>query len=78
MELILKPSDFSHLSAISSYNNNYYKHKKIGYVIFEKCNEEYNFYEFYLVENDHNIFMGGSSKGFNDTIISMEFKQQWT
>ncbi len=76
MELILRQSEFEHLPDKSVYNNNFYKHSQLGYII----KEEYNYYEFYLVENRNIIFIGCSSDGFNKNTeyLKINFKEQYT
>lgn len=82
MKLILKQDEFEHLPEQSVYNNNYYKHKKLDYIIYEDCHEDYNCCSFYLVENNSKIFIGCAQHGFgfansNDE-IEIDFKTQYT
>lgn len=75
MNLIIDTSEFEHIKEMSEYNNNYYKHKKNSFVILEECNEDANYYDFYLFENQQKIFLGSSKKYFDDEqYITIEFK----
>jgi hypothetical protein len=80
MKLILNKSEFEHLTVHSTYNNNHYRHLKNNYWIFEQCDEDYNTYCFYLIENEERIFLGCSNNGFdgNDGNIEIDFKTQYT
>lgn len=80
MKLILNKSEFEYIPKGSVYNNNYYQHKKLGYCIYERCDEDYNTYSFYLIENEEMIFLGCSQNGFdkNEGNIEIDFKTQYT
>ena len=80
MKLILNQSEFEHDVERSQYNNNYYKHKKLGYVIYENCQEDYNYQEFYLIQDDgQEIFLGSSQDGFGRAdIVTIDFKVLYT
>jgi len=80
MKLILNKSEFEHLAVWSTYNNNNYRHLKNNYWIFEQCDEDYNTYSFYLIENEERIFLGCSQNGFdkNEGNIEIDFKIQYT
>lgn len=80
MKLILNKKEFEHLPTHSTYNNNHYKHLKNNYWIYEECNEDYNTYTFYLIENEERIFLGCSNHGFDDKDgnIEIDFKTQYT
>jgi len=79
MNLIFNQSEFEQRTEISVYNNNYYRHKKLGYVIYEICHEDENYYEFFLLEDGKNIFIGCSMKGFDgEEYVTIEFKEAYT
>ena len=83
MNLIFNQSEFEHKSEISVYNNNYYRHKKLNYVIYEVCNElpneDENYYKYFLIENEKSIFIGCSMNGFNgEEYVTIEFKEHYT
>jgi len=62
MELILKPKEFKHISKDSSYNHNFYEYIGMNHVnnktILEICHEDYDFYEYFLIRGNENIFLG--------------------
>lgn len=80
MNLIFNQSEFEHQVERSNYNSNYYKHKKLEYVVHEICHEDYDFQEFYLIEEDgQKIFLGCSQNGFGDgDNVSIDFKVFYT
>ncbi len=72
-------SEFEHRPEISVYNNNYYRHKEFGYIIYELCHEDENYYEYFLLQDGKNIFIGSSITGFNGKEdISLNFKEDYT
>lgn len=79
MKLILKEDEFTQDAAKSVYNNNYYKHDRLGYTIREVCNEECNIYVFYLIEDEREIYLGYSYDGFVGLeFIEINFKNPYT
>jgi len=80
MKLILNKSEFEHIPKGSVYNNNYYQHLKLGYVIQEQCHEDYGTYDFFLIENEERIFLGAANSGFDcfPTNIEIDFKTEYT
>tara|TARA_R110000796_G_C14268317_1_gene400927 strand:- start:172 stop:405 length:234 start_codon:yes stop_codon:yes gene_type:complete len=77
MKLVVTTSKFKHDKELSSYNNNYYIHEE-GYIIYEKCHENYNYYSFYLFENGVTTFIGDSHNSFNDDVFELNFKMIYT
>jgi hypothetical protein len=78
MKVQLIPSEFSHLETISKYNDNYYKAKNGNMFIFvrEICNENYEFFEYYLVDDKKEVFLGCSKtiKGLSgNEIVNIDF-----
>lgn len=57
-EIILRGSEYVHLPERSSYNHNYYQHIETGEIILEDCDEYYNSWTFYRVENNENVCLG--------------------
>lgn len=60
MELVL---DFDKLEVIkeeSYYNNTYYRYGKKGLKLYQKCDEEYNTYDYYLIEGESKVFLGSA------------------
>lgn len=80
MKLTIKQNEFEHIPEESSYNNNYYRHKENGVILFEECHEDYDYQSFYFLENGQKIFLGDSQDGFsiNDEYIVIEFKKEFT
>lgn len=79
MKLVLKGSDFDHLKDRSDYKNNYYKHRQFEYIVLEKCDEVSNSYEFYLIENEWEIFIGCSMEEISEKgITTIDFKLLYT
>lgn len=79
MELKLNSKEFEHIDELSTYNNNYYSHLKRDCTILEICHEDYNSYEFWLIENEGRIFLGCSNHGFGDADnFVIDFKQEYT
>ena len=76
MQLTLKPKEFKHQPDKSEYNHNLYS---IIYVdneyatdILEVCHEDWDFYEYFLVENNSKTFLGCSQNslgGVCDVVI---------
>lgn len=81
-KLILNQSEFKHDVVRSNYNSNFYNHKKLGYTIHEICHEDYNFQEFYFIDDadeGQKIFLGCSTDGFGDgDNVSIDFKVFYT
>lgn len=84
MKLILDGKDFEHITEISCYNNNYFKHRETGIVIYEHCDENYQINEYADVTNtEKTYFLGccpcsnGESLSYDEE-IEVEFKIQYT
>ena len=56
----LDGSQYIHLPERSRYNNNYYRHRETGEIIYEKCEEFYGTYAFYRCTPTEEIFLGRS------------------
>lgn len=80
MKLILDGKDFDHMPDISCYNNNYYKHKETGIMIFEHCDEQYEVNTYTDVTDPKNQYFLGCSSCFNgeglehNERVDIEFK----
>lgn len=78
MKLIFKPKEFEHLENKSRYNNNFYKYtgqKNRESQILEICHEDENFYEFYMVDFEHDdelVFLGCSQDSITSEKESIE------
>lgn len=77
MKLILETKDFKHLKDKSQYNYNYYISNK-GLEILEICHEDYNFYEFRLIEGERWELLGSSYRSFKDEVIEVDFREFYT
>ena len=71
--LTLIPSEFTHLTEKSRYNHNYYLHSKHGYVILEKAQDDGPTH-YYLIENEVEIFLGGTLNDFNISEVWIDFR----
>lgn len=69
MKIKLISKDFQHLSENSTYNHNFYKcnSSNMGVVLLEICNEDYNYFSFYLVDGNEQSFLGCSAHGLSET-----------
>lgn len=82
-KILLVSGEFEHIQDGSYYNHNYYRHKNNDkFVIYEVCNEEYNYYEFYSIEQEEKIFLGSSSCGLSmnnpEHAVEIDFKVLYT
>lgn len=84
MILQLYPKDFKHIPQKSHYNHNIYRYVGKEYrentEILEICHEEHNEYVFYLMDNDHKVFLGCSNHSIDeDTLfITVDFRMMYT
>jgi hypothetical protein len=64
MKLILQTKDFEHIKDESIYNHNIYKYLEPSSVdeirILEVCHEDDNFYEYHMITNGMQSFLGCS------------------
>lgn len=58
--------EFEHLSEMSVYNNNWYKHKDTGFLINEICDEYANEYTYHGINTHGKFFIGCSTMGMKD------------
>jgi hypothetical protein len=80
MKLILQTKDFKHIQEESIYNHNIYKYLDPSSVseiqILEVCHEDYDFYEYHMIVNKIQTFLGCSPKGIDndsgETIIDFQ------
>ena len=77
MKITFKKSDYVHLPEKSQYNHNYYQHKQLKFEIYEECDENYESFDFYLVENGKNVYLGHDydsiDADYNDSTNEVEF-----
>ena len=60
MRITINISLMSHNKEKSFYNNNYYSYGNMGIELLQHCQEEYDTYDYYLVEGDKKIFLGSA------------------
>ena len=70
----IKVEEMEHIKDESHYNYNFYRCGNMGVKLLQICNEEYDDYDYYLVEGDKKIFLG-SADHFKDEIF---FLHKWT
>lgn len=76
MLLIINLEEFIHLTEQSCYNNNYYKHKITGTIIYEHCDEFYNICEYYDETDPNNKYYLGWCFDENKSNIEIKFKEE--
>ena len=79
-KLILISTQFEHLKDESTYNKNYYINRKDDYKILEICHEDESYCEYFLVENNNEIFLGYADLNMDlgKENIEMDFKVYFT
>ena len=70
-EFQINGNDYIHLAERSCYNNNYFQHRETGEIIFEKCNELAGSYDFYRIENNEQVWLGGSDQDLESGLITI-------
>ena len=75
MTIKIKLSEMKHLKEKSCYNNNYYAFGNAGVELFQHCDEEYNTYDYYLIDGESKILLG-SADGSDEEEI--DFMYQYT
>lgn len=81
MKIQLLPSDFAHLDNRSTYNHNFFaaKNGNMSIIILEVCHEDYDFFEYRLVDGEKQIFMGCSENSLSDNeIVEVDFLYYYT
>ena len=81
MKIQLPASEFVHLDNISTYNHNYFSSKNgnMGITLLEICHEDYDFFEYSLVDREKVIFLGCSDKSISDSdILEIDFLYYYT
>jgi hypothetical protein len=72
-EITLDRTQFIHLAARSTYNNNYYQHKETGEIILEQYEECSNAYEYFRYGQDQLLtFLGTSVNHLDEGIITID------
>ena len=82
MHLTLNTKDFERVKELSKYNKNYYKYigkvANYNFTLLEICHENYNFFEYKLLEQDKEIFLGCSYDSMSDEEVAIDFKLFYT
>ena len=81
MKIQLLPSEFIHVDDSSTYNHNHYQSKdgNMYIMVLEICNEDYDFFEYYLVDNCKEVFLGCSKNSLsNEKIVEVDFLYYYT
>ena len=66
MKATLDKSKMNHLKGESSYNRNIFSYGNSGMKILEICHEDYNFYEYKIIDEDNEVLLGCSEEQFKD------------
>ena len=82
MTLTLNSNNFKHQPDKSSYNHNYYSMVYIdnGYAtdILEVCHEDWDFYEYFLMDNNSKVFLGCSQNSLGgDGVVEIDFRKYY-
>lgn len=79
MTLILNQKDFEHVKDNSIYNHNFYLNRHLDYLLYEVCHEDENYYEYFIMEDGVQVFIGCSMGGLNSAeTINIDFKKHYT
>lgn len=70
--------DFEHIPVLSSYNNNYYKHKTLYFYMREECDEFSNTYTFTGIDIYGKPFYIGCSNQPIEENPEIDFQVQYT
>lgn len=77
MKLTIEKNEFTHLKEKSAYNYNYYKNVK-DVEILEICHEDYNFYEYRLINGEKWELLGCSYNSLSENTVVIDFKEFYT
>jgi len=61
MTININVNEMTHLPALSGYNHNLYSYGNDGVKLLQKCDEESNTYDYYLLQDDAKVFLGSAS-----------------
>ena len=73
MTIKIDIAKMKHLKEKSCYNNNYYSFGNAGIELLQKCNEEYETYDYYLIDGDKKVLLG-SADGYAEEEIEFMFR----
>ncbi|MFA5154546.1 MAG: hypothetical protein WC554_18525 [Clostridia bacterium] len=83
MKLVIKSSEFVHLKDRSEYNHNYYQYTGEAnnkFIIYEICHEDYDFCEYWIIDNETKMFLGCSQFDHihDNAIVNIDFREYYT
>lgn len=80
MKLVINQKDFRHISELSVYNNNIYKHRSMDIMIREICHEDEDWYEYKIIDKGIESFLGSSHEYFTESelLLNIDFKVYYT
>ncbi len=61
MEIKINLKEMKHLKEESHYNYNVYSYGNVGLKLLQTCDEEFDTYDYYLMEGVYKIFLGSAS-----------------
>lgn len=64
-------SKMKHLKDKSHYNYNFYTSGNMGIELLQICHEEYNTYDYYLIDGDNKVFLGSAEESDEQEINFM-------
>jgi hypothetical protein len=70
-DIQLDGTQYVHLAERSHYNNNYYQHRETGEIIFEKCEELYGTFAFWIWTPSQETFLGRSEDDITTGVITI-------
>ena len=72
MEIKIELSEMKHLKEKSFYNHNYYSHGNSGLELLQICDEQYETYDYYLINTEGDkVLLGSSQEPCEETISFM-------
>lgn len=74
MKIKINISEMTHLKEKSHYNYNYYKHGNMGLELLQICDEQYETYDYYLIDGENKVFLGSAQYDENE----IDFMVQYT
>jgi|13_taG_2_1085334.scaffolds.fasta_scaffold335945_1 hypothetical protein len=66
-------SKMNHLKEESVYNRNLYSYGNMGVKLLQVCDEEYNTYDYYLVDGENKVFLGSSDGNCDEEEVSLMY-----
>jgi len=73
MKIKIDISEMKHLKEKSHYNYNFYTHGNMGLELLQICDEEYETYDYYLIEGESKVFLGSAQYDENEIEFMYKF-----